>query len=413
MRACGCQTDRKPSRHSKSGRAVADVAPPELGRTFGGVDGRRRAAAESLLWLRGEDAAGETRVIGTTQAVSVIDLFSGAGGLSLGLRQAGMSIAAGIDIEESCRYAYETNIEAPFLAADVRHVTGAMLNRTWARGHIRLLAGCAPCQPFSPYRRGADTSKEASWPLLDEFARLVEEARPELVTMENVPRVGSSEVFERFVETLKSLGYHVAWETCYGPLFGLPQHRRRLVLLASLLGPIDSPTPTQPEAAAVSVRATIAALPPLKAGETDPEDPMHKARKLSDTNLQRIRASSAGGTWEEWPMELRAPCHQRATGASFRNVYARMAWDEPSPTITTLAYNYGAGRFGHPEQDRAITLREAAMLQGFPKDYTFVPPGQPIHLSTVGRMIGNAVPPPIAAAAGRHLLDHVRQLRTE
>lgn len=345
----------------------------------------------------------------STPEVSVIDLFCGAGGLSLGLRQSGMSIAAGIDIEPNCAYAYETNIEAPFLDADVREVTGDLLQRTWASGRVRLLAGCAPCQPFSAYRRGADTSKEASWPLLDEFARLVSEARPELVTMENVPRVGSSAVFARFVEKLESLGYNVAWDIYYGPLFGLPQYRRRLVLLASLLGPIDSPAPQAQGAGEVSVRSAISSLPPLGAGETDPHDPMHKSRKLSDVNLRRIRASAPGGTWEDWPMELRAPCHQRSTGASFRNVYARMTWDEPSPTITTLAHNFGAGRFGHPEQDRAISLREAAVLQGFPKDYVFVPPGQPIHLATVGRMIGNAVPPPIAAAAGRHLMAHVRK----
>lgn len=342
------------------------------------------------------------------RGISVIDLFSGAGGLSLGLRQAGMTIAAGIDIEESCRYAYETNIEAPFLAADVRDVTGDMLNQTWTPGHIRLLAGCAPCQPFSAYRRGADTSGEASWPLLDEFARLVEESRPELVTMENVPRLGGSAVFERFVASLRALGYHVTWENCYGPLFGLPQHRRRLVLLASLLGPIDSPVPITLDPMKVSVRAAISDLPPVEAGASDPSDPMHKARGLSALNLKRIQASSPGGTWEDWPEELRAPCHRKSSGATFRNVYARMTWDAPSPTITTLAHSFGTGRFGHPEQDRAITLREAAVLQGFPTTYRFVAPGQPIHMSTVGRMIGNAVPPPIAKVAGEHLLAHVR-----
>ncbi len=344
--------------------------------------------------------------------VSVIDLFSGAGGLSLGLRQAGMSIAAGIDVDEACRYAYETNIEAPFLAADIRDVTGEMLERTWAPGHVRLLAGCAPCQPFSAYRRGVDTSSEASWPLLDEFGRLVRETLPELVTMENVPRIGSAQVFTRFVAGLRELGYHVAWETCYGPLFGLAQRRRRLVLIASLLGPIDQPRPTTSDPSSVSVRSVISALPPIGAGETHQDDRLHKARTLSALNLKRIKASTPGGTWEEWPEELRAPCHRKSSGASFRNVYARMTWDDPSPTITTLAFNFGTGRFGHPEQDRAITLREAALLQGFPVSYEFVPPQDPVHFSTVGRMIGNAVPPPIAKAAGDHLMDHVRSSST-
>ena len=356
--------------------------------------------------VRSPTGAPATSISGL-QGVSVIDLFSGAGGLSLGLRQSGMSIAAGIDIEERCRYPYERNIEAPFIASDVRDVTGELLDQTWAPGHIRLLAGCAPCQPFSAYRRGADTTHEASWPLLDEFARLVDESRPELVTMENVPRLGSSAVFARFVARLEELGYHVSWDTCYGPQFGLPQHRRRLVLLASLLGPIDHPAPTVSDPSTVSVRSAIAGLPPVKAGECHPSDPLHKARTLSALNLERIRASKPGGTWEDWPEELRAPCHRRKSGSSFRNVYARMTWDAPSPTITTLAYNFGTGRFGHPEQDRAITLREAAVLQGFPADYVFVAPGDPTHLATVGRMIGNAVPPPIARAAGHHILAHV------
>jgi DNA (cytosine-5)-methyltransferase 1 len=343
--------------------------------------------------------------------VSAIDLFCGAGGLSLGLRQAGMSIAAGIDLDASCQYAYESNIEAPFLESDVRDVTAGQLGHIWAPGYVRLLAGCAPCQPFSPYRRGVDTSAEKQWPLLDEFGRLVSETLPELVTMENVPRIGSSIVFQRFVSLLERLNYHTAWETCYGPLFGLPQHRRRLVLLASRLGPIDSPAPVS-DPTATTVRTAIAALPPLEAGETHADDPLHKCRSLAPVNLERIRASRPGGTWEDWPEDLRAPCHRRSSGASFRNVYARMTWDEPSPTITTLAYNYGAGRFGHPDQDRAISLREAALLQGFPAGYRFVSPGTPVRLNAVSRMIGNAVPPPIAASAGRHILAHVAEYLT-
>ncbi|NKS17750.1 DNA (cytosine-5-)-methyltransferase [Rhodococcus hoagii] len=341
--------------------------------------------------------------------ISVIDLFSGAGGLSLGLRRAGLQIAAGIDLDPSCRYPFESNIHAPFLQADVRDVTPGQLEQMWAPGKLRLLAGCAPCQPFSPYRRGVDTSAEKQWPLLDEFGRLATATRPELITMENVPRIGSSGVFARFVKTLESSGYHVSWSSCYGPHFGLPQRRRRLVLLASLLGPIHSPEPVTNDTDAPTVRSVIAELRPLAAGETDPSDRLHKCRTLSSVNLQRIRASAPGGTWEDWPEELRAPCHRRASGASFKSVYARMKWDEPAPTITTLAYNFGAGRFGHPEQDRALSLREAAMLQGFPIDYSFVPAGDDVHLTSVGRMIGNAVPPPIAQAAGEHLLRHVAE----
>lgn len=342
-------------------------------------------------------------------AVSAVDLFCGAGGLSHGLREAGVSVAAGIDLDPSCAYPFEANIEAGFLERDVRDVTAGQLDRLWHPGAVRLLAGCAPCQPFSPYRRGVDTSSEKQWPLLAEFGRLTGETLPEIVTMENVPRIGGARVFTEFVDGLRTCGYHVAWRNCNGLDFGLPQGRRRLVLLASRLGPIDVPAGPLRGSPNRTVRDAIAGLPRLSAGEANPDDPLHRSRALTAINLKRIRASTPGGTWEQWPEELRAPCHRKASGASFRNVYGRMEWDKPAPTITTLAHNFGTGRFGHPEQDRPISLREAAMLQGFPAAYRFVREGANTHFSHLGRLIGNAVPPPIAAAVGQVIRDHVSE----
>lgn len=339
--------------------------------------------------------------------VAAVDLFCGVGGLSYGLQQAGITVAAGIDNDPKCRYPFESNIESPFIESDVRNVTAGQLERLWPRGRARLLAGCAPCQPFSPYRRGIDTSRDDKWPLLDEFGRLVEETQPEYVTMENVPRLGSTPVFAKFVALLEKNSYHVNWKSCYGPNYGLPQERRRLVLVASLLGDIQVPERTVPKKAErTTVRDAIGSLPPIDSGGTDPNDRLHKSRKLSPKNLARIQASRPGGTWRDWPEELLAPCHAKSTGASFQSVYARMSWDEPSPTITTLAYNFGTGRFGHPEQDRPISLREAAILQGFPADYRFVPPDSPVHFTNVGRLIGNAVPPALGAMAGDLIRKH-------
>ncbi|OXM52012.1 DNA (cytosine-5-)-methyltransferase [Amycolatopsis alba DSM 44262] len=341
--------------------------------------------------------------------ISAVDLFCGVGGLSYGLREAGVQIAAGVDIDPACAYPFRTNIGAPFHQQDIRKVEAADLATMWhARARVRVLAGCAPCQPFSSYRRGVDTSKEPAWPLVDEMLRLIEGTLPEVVTMENVTRIGSASVFRNFVTGLEKLGYHVDAQSCYGPAHGVPQHRRRMVLLGSRLGEITVPKGAFAPEKYPTVRQAISALPPVAHGEADPQDRLHKSRSLSATNLERIKRSKPGGTWEDWPEELRSACHRKDSGATFRNVYARMGWDEPSPTITTMAYNFGTGRFGHPEQDRALTLREAANLQSFPPDYEFVAPDQPVQLAPLGRLIGNAVPPRLAEAVGRTIVDHVK-----
>lgn len=339
--------------------------------------------------------------------ISAIDLFCGAGGLSYGLQKAGISVVAGIDVDPACEYPFEANVDGTFVRKDVYDVTADDLRAMWEVDSVRLLAGCAPCQPFSPYRRGADTSNEEQWPLLEEFGRLVEETMPDLVTMENVPRIGSSTVYNEFVELLEALGYQLDARSCYGPRYGLAQHRRRLVLVASLRGPIAVPAGHVAEGKYRTVEDEIGRLPPVGAGAVHPDDRLHKSRALSKINLDRVRASRPGGTWEDWPQHLRAPCHKKKSGSTFRNVYARMEWDQPAPTITTLAHNFGAGRFGHPEQDRPITLREAAMLQGFPRKYKFVRPREPVAFEHLGRLIGNAVPPPLAKAVGNAFVRHV------
>jgi DNA (cytosine-5)-methyltransferase 1 len=343
--------------------------------------------------------------------VAAIDLFCGAGGLSYGLKAAGIPVVAGVDIDLTCRHAFEKNIGGKFVEGDVSNVTPEQLAALWPAGSVRVLAGCAPCQPFSPYRRGIDTSEEKQWPLLNEFGRLVKATRPEVVTMENVPRIGSSKVFQDFVVTLKAQGYEVDWKSCHCPDYGLPQSRRRLVLVGSLLGPISVPDGPLSPSDYRTVRETIGHLPELSSGGVDEGDTLHRTRTLSETNLKRMRASKPGGTWEDWPANLRAPCHRKESGASFRNVYARMEWDKPAPTITTLAHNFGTGRFGHPDQDRVISLREAAMLQGFPEGYEFVDADTKVHFTHLGRLIGNAVPPPVAEVVGQAILEHLTEHR--
>lgn len=333
-----------------------------------------------------------------------IDLFCGAGGLTFGLQRAGVHIVAGVDLDPAAEFPFTWNNRALFIRADVRQLGARDLSKLYPRGAIRLLAGCAPCRPFSPFRRGSYNPKDTEWGLLNEFGRLASELKPELLTMENVPDLASKPVFRRFVATLQGHGYHVDWKSLYCPRFGVPQQRRRLVLLASLVGPIEVPRGSRSSKRFRTVRDTIASLPKLRAGERDRRDRLHRARSLTETNLRRLRASRPGGSWRDWPESLRANCHRREQGASYQSVYARMAWDEPAPTITTQFYNFGTGRFGHPEQDRSITPREAALLQTFPRRFVFVRPDEDVHFNRIGRLIGNAVPPRLAYSIGREIV---------
>ncbi|HGM6719738.1 TPA: DNA cytosine methyltransferase [Stenotrophomonas maltophilia] len=342
-----------------------------------------------------------------SKPIVAVDLFCGVGGLSYGLKQAGIDVRAGYDLDGECSYAYEANIGAPFICKDVRHVTAKEIKDHFPPGCISLLAGCAPCQPFSSHMRGQDTSKDEKWTLLDEFSRLARAVRPHLITMENVVRISGTDVFQSFVQSLEDEGYSVAYRSCFGPRFGLAQNRRRLVLVASRITSIDPVPDSIGPMEAPTVRQVIGNLPPLEAGSCDASDSLHRARTLTPINLARMRASRPGGTWRDWPQDLLAPCHARSTGASFQSVYARMEWDKPSPTITTQAFNFGTGRFGHPSQDRALTLRESAMLQGFPETYKFVKPNDEITFLNVGRQIGNAVPPPLGKAIGAHFKEHL------
>ncbi len=216
---------------------------------------------------------------------------------------------------------------------------------------------------------------------------------PELVTMENVSRLKDQDVFKEFIGTLRDAEYHIDNEIVNCEDYGIPQHRQRLVLLASKLGPVHLLSSSQFGAKRTTVRESIADLPPLQAGEVDRSDPLHQASALSELNRKRLEASKPGGTWRDWQMTLVADCHKKKTGKSYSSVYGRMSWEEPAPTVTTQFFGFGNGRFGHPQQDRAISLREGAILQSFPKSYEFVPSGQPIYKKSVGRLIGNAVPP--------------------
>ena len=322
--------------------------------------------------------------------IEAVDLFCGVGGLTAGLIKSGISVKAGYDIELACKYAYEFNNNAVFVHKDVAEVTGKEINDWYSPNVIKLLAGCAPCQPFSTYNQGKDTTTDKKWPLLYHFARLINEVRPELVTMENVPDVIKHKVYHDFIQELEELGYDVSAQEVACIDYGVPQTRRRHVLLASNIGRVQLIKRTHDKP--ITVQDVISELEPIRAGQRSKIDPLHASSKLNEINLERIKASKPGGTWRDWPEDLRAECHKKESGRSYPAVYGRMEWDKPAPTMTTLCFGFGNGRFGHPEQDRAISLREAALFQTFPKDYKFMETPESLNFKGVGRMIGNAVP---------------------
>lgn len=342
---------------------------------------------------------------------SVVDLFCGAGALTHGFVLEGFDVVAGFDADDSCRYAYEANNDgARFIHERVEDLTGEDITTLYRDGRIKILVGCAPCQPYSPYAK-KNEDQEGRWRLVPKFADLICEVHPEILSMENVPDLVTfrgGEVYRAFVERLKDQGYRVTeYPEVYCPDYGIPQHRTRLVLFGSKYGDVELVEKTHSREEYRTVRDAIGHLEPLQAGQVSESDPLHKASSLSQLNLRRIRASMPGGTWRDWPAELVAQCHKKESGKGYASVYGRMAWDEPAPTLTAQCYGFGNGRFGHPEQDRAISLREAALLQTFPEDYQFVAPEDPVRFSAVGKLVGNAVPVELGRVIARSIKRHL------
>lgn len=336
--------------------------------------------------------------------IRAIDLFCGAGGLTHGLGRAGINVRAGFDVDPDCRFPYEANNTARFFESDVNELSADDIAPHLTGGDYSLVAGCAPCQPFSSYSRSGRSRKRGEeWQLIATFGRLVKQLRPDFVTMENVAQLADHAVFEAFLKDLD--GYNVTWSIVELANLGVPQSRKRLVLLASRLSDSYLEMPTTPNSQ-VTVREAIASLPRIEAGESDPSDLLHAASRLSPLNLQRIKSSNPGGTWRDWHPALQAECHRKPSGSTYPSVYGRMEWDRVAPTITTQCFGYGNGRFGHPAQDRAISLREAAILQTFPRTYKFVASSDPVRFNILGRLIGNAVPVRLGEVVGEVFIRH-------
>ena len=328
--------------------------------------------------------------------IRVVDVFCGIGGLTYGLRTAGLDVAAGIDIDPSCRYAYETNNTGTvFLESDIREIGFSDLEAYYEESGTTALVGCAPCQPFSAHTRRTTPVQDCE--LVVEFARLVREGTPDLVSMENVPGLVKHGAFCDLLQLLEDMKYEVDYDVLDFHRYSVPQRRRRLVLVASRRA---TPLLPPPSGDTRNVADFIRDLQPIDAGQTFSEDPAHSTLPLSPTNLSRMRQSRPGGTWKDWDEALVNPCHKRA---HYPAPYGRMSWEEPAPTITTQFCYYSTGRFGHPTQDRAVSIREAALLQTFPSDYELVDPDAALPLHKLARHVGNAVPVKIGELIGTSL----------
>lgn len=338
--------------------------------------------------------------------IRVFDFFSGCGGTSYGFQQAGLDITAGIDIDGDAARTYRSNFpNSVFIEADIRSL-GTEILEPWMKDRAQpvLFCGCAPCQPFSKQNR-QQSHNDPRGSLLSEFGRFIEHWLPEYVFIENVPGMqrleGKKGPLPAFKSLLEKLEYRYNVNVLPALWYGVPQTRERLVLMASRYGSISLPEPThglgkQPYA---TVRDWISDLTPLAAGQTDSEDSSHRAAVLSDLNLTRIAATPEGGGREFWPIDLLLDCHKNHKGHT--DVYGRLAWNKPAAGLTTRCISLSNGRFGHPDQNRAISVREAACLQTFPRNFVFKG-----NLNSRARQIGNAVPPLMARCVGKAFMDH-------
>lgn len=328
------------------------------------------------------------------------DLFAGGGGLTVGLKAQGFRVVSAVEIDPHACATYVANHpEVEMFHEDISTLRGRDIIKCSPSGKIDLLAGCPPCQGFTSltYKSGEDPRNK----LILEMGRLVKEIKPQTVMMENVPGLASrgKRLLNKFLRLLDDLGYVTQSGVLQVADYGIPQQRRRFVLVAGRGFDVDLPEPTHSRTGkqgrlewigikdVISNRDRPVTLANAKLRGGPEEFNWHVVRSISDKNRARLKHAVPGKVWTEIPESLRPKCHQ-GKYRGFTNVYGRMTWNEPSPTITGGCTTLSKGRFGHPSQSRTISVREAALLQTFPEDYIIKTP----YMEQAANIVGNALP---------------------
>ena len=334
--------------------------------------------------------------------LTAVDLFSGCGGLSVGLQQAGFHVTAAVEVDNKAQATYSLNHPGVKLyAEDIRKldVATVLTDSGLQRGELDLLAGCPPCQGFSRLRtknKGASVYDPRN-DLVSDFLRFIKEMLPKSIMMENVPALANDARFQTLCDEISNLGYKYVVQVLDAADYRVPQRRKRLILLASR---VHTPTIAEKQTDRVTVRQALAGV----GGRYNTKDLLHAIpERRSPKVMEMIKLiPKNGGSRKDLPEEFQLECHKRSKG--FSDVYGRMSWDDVAPTITSGCINPSKGRFLHPSYNRTITLREAAILQGFPREYQF-------HIShgkeSIALMIGNALPPPFIAAHALSLMHGI------
>ena len=337
--------------------------------------------------------------------IKAMDFFCGAGGLTQGLKQAGIDVFAGVDLEASCKTTYEFNNNAKFINKSIVDIKAQEIKNLFKQNSTKddytMIAGCAPCQPYSMINTRKKVNDDRKT-LLDEFRRIIKGVNPHFVLMENVSRLNEENpYFAKFIDMLEKAGYKYEYKVLNAKDFSVAQSRKRLFLIASRLKKVNLSFDNIQAKTPVTLKDVIYDLEAISHDKPSRNDILHKSKPLNEINLRRIQATPKdGGLRTNWSDDLKLNCHKNKS--VFLDNYGRLAWDRLSSTITTKFNQYYSGRFGHPEQDRALSLKEGALIQTFPSDYNFFGTE-----TQIARQIGNAVPVNLSKAVGETFVSAI------